>query len=240
MSKTPNSDSARVTRSTASAGEAPILTSIDQNKSITLADLRLALDGFRKTLREEIRNDFRQEISELKEKIQKQSETIDILKNTVIHQATVIEKIENKNCSNFAIIHGIPESTGPNENLNDIVKKIIHKTNVDIESSDVSPIRIGKRGKAPRPVKIKFKSEKIKKEVVDKARTELPKDPETKHIYLNYDQGLLTRKENARLRAKLKNLRTAYPDKETKIFKGHLLVNGVSVDSFHLKNQVFQ
>ena len=237
--KTSNTN--RVLRSS-SGSEAPILSSSKCEKSmtITVADLHEALDQLRFTLREEIRKDFQEELRELRTTIQNQQVTIQTMKTTIIEQALCIERYEKERRANCAIIYGIPEATDSTENLNDKIIDILQKTEVYFNSSEVFPVRIGKKGKNPRPVKITLKSEATKKEVVAKAREKFPKKPELKSIFINYDQSPLTRKENLRLREKMKSLRVEHPQKEIKISNGLLLMDGLVVDKFDLRTQVFQ
>ena len=79
----------------------------------------------------------------------------------------------------------------------------------------------------------------MKQEAVTKNQQFIKKNPEEDKIYFSYDEPLLTRRENARLRKVKKDLSEQNPGSNVQLTKGKLLLNNIERDSFNLKNQVF-
>ena len=134
--------------------------------TITSDALTAALDK----LKEDICSELKAEMRDLRAVIEKQVVEIEQLRNTIVSQAISIERLESINRQKFAIVHGIPEENGE-QMLADIVKEL--ETQID---TSFVPVRLGikKSGKS-RPLKIKFTTEKVKREAILKSRNALKK-----------------------------------------------------------------
>ena len=198
-------------------------------------DLKTALDVQREWLLNEFTKVIKNQTASLNTIIQKQATEIDRLSNIVTHQALRLETLETSSRCKQAIIFGIPEND--EANLRSTVQKLITDTNVDVREYPLSPQRLGKKGVKPRPVRVQFASEDIKRKIVEKFR-ELKSNTKYNGIFMAYDLPPLTVRENNRLRDKLKELKSANPIATHKITKGKLHSNGVVVDEFNIANQL--
>lgn len=214
-------------------------------KPITIEYLDSALKELRDSLHTNIVNELTQQIQQLRSIIDKQNDTISLQStqienfkqqlssqhNAIIHQAKRIEAMEVKNRSLNLIIRGIPEN--PTVPLIDDIQNNF-KSNEPFNI--VSCSRIGKlQQNNTRPIKITVSSFDDKIKLSNFARSNL----RTKSIYVNFDEPPLTSRENKRLRDKAKSLKTDNPTKDYKLDKGRLLVDGMELDRFDLKNQIF-
>ena len=209
--------------------------------------LNAALTNLKEQLTTILEEKFKEHTDCLHSIINKQKNEIDFLKQSVISQAVQIEKLENTNRRKYAIINGLPEvddNEGRSVSLSETINKLID----DIGLADTVKLdpkfqifRIGKKETSKsRPVKIKLQSESMKHNLVTLSREHF-KNNENK-VYINYDQGPLTRKENFRLRISCNKLRNDPLNKNKRILlqKGKITVNGVIVDSFNLENAILK
>ena len=92
--------------------------------------------------------------------------------------------------------------------------------------------RIGApRNNATRLIKVDLKSKVRRDAVLQKASSLKNRQEPWKKVYVKKDLHPVYTKENQRIYAKMKNLRRDNPDKDIKILKGALLVDGKKVDS---------
>lgn len=218
---------------------------IPTHEGITLKSIHELITNMRveiTTLREDIRAEFRQQTDTLQQKIDSQRKEITSLMQVVSKQAGQIDYLESLNRADSIIIYGIPElnNEGNPTDLGHYVSQLTTTLQLpSILNPEFIPTRLGKKSNKPRPVKVKVKTVQEKIKLVTKARTQLKTIPAYKNVFINFDESPISRKENARLRAKVKELRQLHPDKVVKIVKRNLLVDNVTVDSFDLSNQIF-
>ena len=100
------------------------------------------------------------------------------------------------------------------------------------EFEDLEISRIGERkGNATRLVKVNLKSKSKRDGVLEKSSTLKQKHAPWNKIYVKKDLHPVYTRENQRLHKKMKDLRSKNPEKEVKIVKGVLMVDGKREDS---------
>lgn len=198
------------------------------SSGISLEDLKLLLAEQSQQIVLSLKN----EIKELKDIIGQQAEKIKTLESHVIKQEEKIAQIDNNSRKEFAIIHGIPDDDSSIDNL---VEQL--ELNID---PNYQPIRLGiKQNQISRPIRIKFKNEKIKINNIQSASRKIKSSPDQfKNIFINYDQNYVFRCENQRLRNIRKELISKYPNKTVKITKGQILLDNKVVEKFDLNKQI--
>lgn len=242
MSRSLRSNSASSQSNNAAELDTPV--SIEDNSTatevLTRADMFAALDKLRTDFNNDVEVKLAKQTAELRLIIEEQKAEIEQLKVVITNQAAFIEKLEFKNRSENVIINNVVETNG--ENLKIVIENTLQKLNIpDVQIDKKHRIfRLGQsiEGKI-RPIKIKLKSTEMVRTLITKSR-EMP-DPVdgSLRIYMNYDQPLLTRKENNRLRLRKKEITEQNPGSMVKISKGKLMMGDTQVDVFDLKNQIF-
>lgn len=176
---------------------------------------------------------------------------VDKLKEIVVQQQKHIEQIEAKAREKYLIFSGVPEvpvKTEDEGDLNDDQEKISflcdkissHFTSRSIEKCS----RIGQRNhNRPRLVRVKFVSVETRTSVLRSQRS-LREDRSVREafgaIYINPDRSHLARKEDKRLREKMKEIKsTSMNPGDVYIRSGKLYVNSEVVDQVDIANQLF-
>lgn len=229
-------------------------TSIDKNKKspvkpievkplassspsyITINDLRQALKdhGCQQVL--EFRDIIKNELMEMKEIIQAQNDKINQLQKVVLEQSQKLFTLERRTIEKNLIIYGLDEDDKVDDTLKDIFKATdTCSTNIDYS------MRVGKSvpdATRPRPLKVIMKSVSSKRNALNNAK-KLRNFPEFDNVYLNADETFIERKENQRLRNKVKDIKLTSPTSAVFIRKGNVMKDNVIVDSFQpIKHQL--
>lgn len=187
------------------------------------------------------------QLSNLKQLISKQENTINCLKDenakikeVMIIQAKQLDEHETKKRECYAIFHNIPEDEVP---LKDHVYNIASKINSeDLFDRDFTPFRIGKQSSTNsnrnRPTKVKFSSANNKSSFLRKFNNTTDKN----NIFITYDLSPLAQKENQRLRQRRKEVadNPANISKKVYIKQGKLYIDNNIIETFDIKNQVFR
>lgn len=208
----------------------------DTTQEITLEAIQQLLDK----QKEEIIASLHHEISELRNTIMIQKETIcalqrdnEVFRSTILQQAINNEKRERLMNQEYAVIHGIN-----GDEWTEKLKDHLNNINARIDTS-FKPIKIGKNSSVNRNIiKIKFNSATDKFQAI-KDNQSYSKTTKSK-IFITSDLPLMTRFENARLRKAKRDLEESNPNLNVVISKAILMVNKVKKDEFNLKNQVFR
>ena len=178
---------------------------------------------------------------------------VDQLKDTICVQQNQIEGMENHVRRFNAIFVNVPESdvrTSDGESLDNDLSKISYLCKEAAATSEFEPksivscARLGypKKGHT-RLIKVVFSSQSTKSEVLRSQRS-LRDRPEVARafgrVFVNHDSTPLARKENRRIRSKLKELQAAARDDDSIYIRhGVLYKNKVVVDKFNIANQLF-
>ena len=220
--------------------------------------LKLTEERLAKCFREEVAS-LRGEVKTLEKKLSlaltecsRLNEEVDTLKNVLCSQQRTIEIHEQKLKACNLIVHNIPEEQvmSGSTTLKDDREKIqalIHLNDIEVKESEVVSVqRIGqKRSDKTRPLKIhvtlcdsdkKFKFLNKRKFISTSSRMQ-----EIFHnrIFVNVDSSFLVRKEEFRLRQRLKEVMDEGSGVKAYIRSGSLYVDGKVVDKVDVANQLF-
>lgn len=175
----------------------------------------------------------------------------DQIKDLVISQQRQIERMESTTRVCNAIFSGVPEnSVGfDNETLTDDKSKVQALCIAAVESNSGSAgigscVRIGDARKGHnRLLKVTFENVAYKRRVMTSQRRLRESDEVTAafgKVYVNPDSSFLMRKEEKRLREKLKELKTtAHGSEDIYIRRGTLYRNSEVIDRVNIINQLF-
>jgi len=180
-----------------------------------------------RTVSDAVRREFRN----LEEKIEQQQLEIDSLKRIVRdNERDKLMSARMSLASNF-VIRGISENRDEKKmELESKVEGVLKALDVHIPLKSVT--RVGKQTEnGPRIVKVVTEDINHRNAVLIRAK-KLRNLPTFRNVYLDSDKCLLDRREDARLRKRMKLLKHDSPTSDIKIFKGLLLVDDVEVDRF--------
>lgn len=202
----------------------------------------------------EIKNDLEKKTKSYDNKItlleadsKKKQERIDLLESTIVEMQKFINKIDHDDRKANIIVTGLSENTVdplPNEeddvtpltNDTDKIKALIASIaqgeHFDVSSWEISRIGRPKEG-SNRAVKIVTPSSDVREKVLSIA-SRLKSRPKWTKVFIKKDLHPVYAKENQRIRKKRYELETHFSsnneEKEVKIVKGALQVDGVTVD----------
>lgn len=187
-------------------------------------------------LRNEIRSDLLEEISQLKTLIEAQAQEIATLKTQVSLNsdmgsdleslALVSHRLMQNEIASNAVISGLSEDAGDDA---DKVMNVL--TVLDCSDCQIADLeRIGAPiSNRPRLLKVRFRTRKDKIKVVRNCRR-LRNDPKFNGVYINSDLTLAERKERKRLRIAMDRLKADDVTANVRISKGVLYHNETEVD----------
>lgn len=212
-----------------------LLKQMEDNLTSQISSVYLKIEGLEKAIKVVQTNQIRldNEISEMRQ--------------VVISQQKQIEKFEAERREKNIVIHGIPEEavSVDDTELSTDDEKVAYLLNVVEESERFrSAIRLGKRGIGrKRPLLVKL-YEKSQRNSLLFEQKKLRNDVCCKNsfgpIYVNRDSSFLMRKEEKRLREKIKSIRASKNESDRIYWKrDKLLLNGEIVDSIDISNQLF-
>ena len=172
------------------------------------------------------------------------------IKKVITNQHLRVEEHEKTLRAKNVIINNIPEDRINNESvtLEDDDQKIEHifeSAQIGIEQDDIAEIqRIGKRQpNKVRPIKMTLNTAELKFQLLNKRKQIISNDSLTKlfgnKIYINPDNSLIVQKEEQRLRAKAKELKSESPNVATYVRSGKLYHDGKVIDSVDVRNHLF-
>lgn len=168
-------------------------------------------------------------ISKLEQKIAQQQKEIDSLRQVVLRGE--IDKLQaaRKELAPNLVIRGLTDGdTESNDELQEKVNNVVHFLDAGVEI--ISFCRVGRRlANNARIVKVVTRSVHERNAVLKKCKL-LRGRPEFTDVYIDSDKCFLDRRENDRLRKKVKLLRSENPNKQVRLFKGKILVDGDEVD----------
>ena len=203
---------------------------------VTNDSLKTILGESLEKLRSEIRADIKDEVSALRDIIDRQASEISSLKSAIKEQQHNILSLQRKDIANNVIVTGLPENKDEdNTSLKDKICDVLKSLDDSFEScSALSKVyRIGRgatnAGKA-RPVKVIFKDNASQSLVVRRARN-LRGDSKFNGIYINPERTQADRSEDLRLRACARKLRGENPNSAVILKNGKLSMNGTVVET---------
>ena len=229
-------------------------------ESVTLSDISALIreseeriKGFFRTELEAVNNRlerFEATLFSVKNDCDQLEDEIAKIKRIINEQQIMIEKHESKIRECNVIVHNIPEAPvfSGKDKLSEDKEKILalcRVASVDVKSEDICSFeRLGKRlPNRSRPLKITMRSASQKFEFLNKrkfisAHNDVIHFFNTK-IYVNADSSLLVRKEEFRLRQRLKQLKHDKPDVSSYIRSGVLYHDGDALDKIDVRNQLY-
>jgi hypothetical protein len=172
------------------------------------------------------------------------------MKEVIIVQQKQIEKIEAEKRQNNVVIHGVPEEE---ISVNDLVlksdtQKVAYLSNIIDPADKEAPIdfvtRLGpKTPGRRRHLLVSFSNKSDRNAMLFKQKM-LRNDTSCRTnlgpIDVNRDSTFLVRKEEKRLREKMKSMHSSLTDNDSLfIRRDKLLLNGKVIDSVDISNQVF-
>ena len=203
----------------------------------------LTVNSFQRILRKELDERFVL-VGELNKKIS-------VLEKIVVRQQELIENLQKRDLECNLIISGVPESS-PHESTDDhgtvikLFREIMTPEEMtNMELSETS--RLGQRpssqnpGLTPRRIKAVLGNKLLRNAILKKAKN-LKGNKNFPRVYINPDEPVLTRRENSRLRRRLRELRESHkstPNLHIYLKRGNIFINSDIVDTFSLSNQMF-
>ena len=170
-------------------------------------------------------------------------------KDLIVSQQKQLEAIERENRRCNVILSGIPESdvryldTNLSEDIDKVEVLCITLCRSFHPQSIASCYRLGKdKGRAPRLLKVRFECHQTKSEVL-RSQCTLRQNEDFRAafgtVYVNNDSTTLVRKEERRLRIKLKEMKSVDDIDRLYIRGGMLYKNDTIVDTVNVANQLF-
>lgn len=195
-------------------------------------DIERFKNDLRKDLAEIVATAVSRELGELRSKLKEQEVMIEQLRKAVINGERQRLYEERRKLSSNVVIRGVPESTGETASaMCEKVKDIFRELESDFPLKSVQ--RIGKKRDSvdspPRLIKVTLEDSEQRNEVLKKSKSLRGKEKYSR-VYLDSDKTFLDRKEGARMRMRLKELRSCYPTSSVQISRGKLYVNDVEMD----------
>lgn len=214
---------------------------------LTKSDLDAALESLYQRIKKDTAAQvtlLEEQNKRLKEIVDKQNAEIQLMRSSVVSLAAQFEQISRKERADFAIINGVDESIS---DVNAWVLKLSGALNLQIDNS-FKPIRLGKtaRPNKTRPIKVKFQTEKDKRDAIHNCRKLFNDNAgikrlfgNQKKLFINFDESPTARRESARLREARKIAIRDNPDKSVQIRRGRLYLDDVQIDEWDIANQYF-
>ena len=181
-------------------------------------------------------------IALLEANLKEKESKIEAMTQVIVNMQSSLNAIDASKRNTNIIISGLPEQNielGNGETLTndeEKVKSLFNEMDVPGDTVDTDEeleiSRIGtQKGNSIRLVKVNLKSKSKRDAVLEKSSTLKQKTAPWSKIYVKKDLHPVYTKENQRLYKKMKDLRTKNPEKEIKIIKGVLLVDGKKEDT---------
>ena len=181
-------------------------------------------------------------IALLEANLKEKENKIEAMTQVIVNMQSSLNAIDASKRNTNIIISGLPEQNvehGNGETLTndeEKVKSLFNVMGIPGDTIDISEeleiSRIGEqKGNAIRLIKVNLKSKLKRDAVLEKSSTLKQKAAPWNKIYVKKDLHPVYTRENQRLYKKMKDLRTKNPDKEVKIIKGVLTVDGKKEDS---------
>lgn len=146
-------------------------------------------------------------------------QSLDEVTSEVTLIQTTLKQYENQSRKKNLIIHGIPETAMEKwSDVDDKIKDLGTKMGIIIDYDHA--YRLGRKGKAKRPIMLKLLRTKDKFMILGAGSKLKGLD-----IYINEDQSPEERKQNTILLKKRKELKAGYPDAKISIKSGKLYYN---------------
>jgi len=168
----------------------------------------------------------------------------------VQRQQKRIEDHEGKIRAPNLVISGVPEGRfriGKRELSSDLdkVAYMFEKAEIDAKPSDIAVTqRLGRMNdQRSRPLKVAFKDKENKFLVLNKRKLISQNEDLVNtfggKIFVNADNSFLVRKEEYRMRQKIKRLKTEHPNDRIYLRSGSLYHNTVIIDHVNVENCLF-
>lgn len=224
--------------------------------SATVSDMNELLTAFEQRIMLRF-DEICTKISYIETRLEKvQSEQIRVsleignMKDIIVQQQRTIERIESEKRELHLILTGIPENevevnaeslTTDAEKINFLCDEVVEDYD---DSALIECVRLGRYDRnRSRPVKIKLNQLRIRN-ILLRSQKDFRQSENIKNsfgtIFVNPDRTPLARKEDKRLRDKLKELRSSAPSTDKIYIKsGQLFHNSMMVDKFNIGNQLF-
>ena len=171
---------------------------------------------------------FQTALSELDVRVSRQEENVKQLSLALLKSEERRLTIERKALSRNLIVRGVNEgSEETTEKLQNTMCQLFSK--IDPNVPIISAERIGRPVSArPRPIRLQLNNFKDRNLLLGESRKH--RNGVLLNIFLSTDRPYEDRKEAARLRQKMKQLKEKNPDHELKILRGKLLLDGTEID----------
>lgn len=226
----------------------------NRSGSLQFDDVKLMFANLEESLSSQISNVFKKI-----EGIERSIEAINVnqirldteissIKQVIIKQQQYIERLETEKRMNNVIVQGIPE---PGIKIDDVslttdTEKVDYLTNIVSENGLAvdSVFRLGRKGnERSRPLVVRFSCKADRNRFLFHQKS-LRENVECKlhfgTIFVNRDSTYLMRKEEKRLRDKIKAMRpTIQDDDRLYIRNDKLFLNNDVIDSIDISNQLF-
>ena len=181
-------------------------------------------------------------IALLEANLKEKESKIEAMTQVIVNMQSSLTTIDAQKRNTNIIISGLPEQNlelGNGETLTNDEEKVkslfdemgVPENAID-DPDELEITRIGERkGNSIRLIKVNLKSKPKRDAVLEKSSTLKQKAAPWNKVYVKKDLHPVYTRENQRLYKKMKDLRTQNPDKEIKIVKGVLTVDGKKEDS---------
>ena len=171
----------------------------------------------------------------------------DKIKVALNNQQSYLERCRSDSTKLNVVFAGV--KTGPiqvdgntAETPKEKVISVLAKIGVPVEETDFTMYDIpAPENRDTQFLKFAVKDMNLKKSIMEKKMSlkALPEGHPLKFVFIKNDEPVMTRKENERLRYRMRCIRREYPNDQVKIEKGKLYHNNNIVDTFNLDNQIF-
>lgn len=189
-------------------------------------------------------------ITDIKAVQVQQEMSIAHIKDVIVEQQRQIEAFDERERRCNLIVSNLPETniTFDQATFEDDETKVLALANEILpasqvlDSSDIlEVVRLGRPGKKPRTLKVKFSDQSSRNNVLRSGKG-LSSDgirAAFGRIYVNKDLSFLRRQEEKRLRMKRNELKKTYPEADVRIKNGKLFLGPAIRDSVDYRNQLF-
>lgn len=206
---------------------------------VTEQFLKKQLESFKSELKEQIIEAVKREVTEavsavfadtiqeFKMKVAEQDQEIEALKRYVVEsERQKLMAARSDLASNF-VIRGMTEEKETQQETEFKVKKLLKDTDLNLDIQQVE--RVGKRMKEYKTRTIKVVTGDVgqRNAVLEKSRA-LRDSSKLDRIYFDADKCYLDRKEAARIRYKMRQMKESHPNSKIRIWKRKLLVDDTS------------
>lgn len=178
-------------------------------------------------------------IQELESKYCDLLEVCNKLKVAQASQLANSERLEVSARSKNIVVTGLQEDGNTKEEIQEIINIVTSTSSSTAATSNFEFKRLGSHNSrpGPRPIQVVLTSDEISSLAKKNAKL-LRQYQKFNNVYVNPDLPPTTRKENARLRQRAKEIRLQNPTATVYIRKGMLFHNSNKIDSFNLANQL--